>query len=79
MPRPILHCRVADRRSRVVLSLEAARANPMSPPVPESARRPGDPPPPATATIRTWRYSPYTVGGVAVPVCTSVVFIYSQR
>ena len=31
------------------------------------------------ATIRTWRYSPYTVDGVAVPVCTSVVFIYSQR
>jgi hypothetical protein len=31
------------------------------------------------AMIQSWRYSPYTVDGVAVPVCTAIVFIYSQR
>ena len=29
--------------------------------------------------IMTWRYSPYLVNGVGVPVCTAVTFIYSQR
>ena len=26
-----------------------------------------------------WRYRPYNVNGKAVPVCTAVTFIYSQR
>src|SRR5205085_3058245 len=29
--------------------------------------------------MRTWRYRPYLVNGKAVPVCTAVTFIYSQR
>ncbi|HUH04382.1 MAG TPA: TonB family protein [Kofleriaceae bacterium] len=31
------------------------------------------------STMRTWRYSPFKVNGKAVPVCTSVTFIYNQR
>jgi protein TonB len=32
------------------------------------------------STIRTqWRYRPYVVNGKAVPVCTAVTFIYSQK
>ncbi|HSN30670.1 MAG TPA: hypothetical protein VLT45_30495 [Kofleriaceae bacterium] len=32
------------------------------------------------STIRgSWRYRPYNVNGKAVPVCTAVTFIYSQR
>lgn len=31
------------------------------------------------ATMRTWRYSPFAVNGEAVPVCTSITFIYNQR
>lgn len=30
------------------------------------------------AGIRAWRYKPFKVNGRAVPVCTSVTFIYSQ-
>jgi hypothetical protein len=26
-----------------------------------------------------WRYKPYQVNGKAVPVCTAVTFIYSQK
>ena len=26
-----------------------------------------------------WRYKPYMVNGKAVPVCTAVTFIYSQK
>ena len=26
-----------------------------------------------------WRYKPYLVNGKAVPVCTAVTFIYSQK
>ena len=26
-----------------------------------------------------WKYSPYMVNGKAVPVCTAVTFIYSQK
>lgn len=29
--------------------------------------------------IATWRYSPYSINGEAVPVCTAVTFIYLQR
>lgn len=29
--------------------------------------------------IRQWRYQPYTVNGVATPVCTMVTFVYRQR
>jgi len=29
--------------------------------------------------MRTWRYRPYMVNGKAVPVCTAVTFIYSQK
>lgn len=29
--------------------------------------------------MRKWRYRPYSVGGKAIPVCTAVTFIYSQR
>jgi hypothetical protein len=32
-----------------------------------------------TGGILTWKYSPYLVDGEAVPVCTAVTFIYSQR
>jgi hypothetical protein len=32
-----------------------------------------------TAGILTWKYSPYLIDGEAVPVCTGVNFIYSQR
>ncbi|HEX7699392.1 MAG TPA: hypothetical protein VF403_01640, partial [Kofleriaceae bacterium] len=32
-----------------------------------------------TAGILTWKYAPYLVDGEAVPVCTGVTFIYSQR
>ena len=28
--------------------------------------------------IRTWRYSPYSIDGQPVPVCTAVTFVYSQ-
>jgi protein TonB len=32
------------------------------------------------STIRTqWKYRPYVVNGKAVPVCTAVTFIYSQK
>ena len=31
------------------------------------------------STIRAWRYSPYMVDGVALAVCTRVIFVYSQR
>jgi hypothetical protein len=31
------------------------------------------------AGIQQWVYSPYSVDGQAVPVCTNVTFIYSQR
>jgi protein TonB len=32
------------------------------------------------STIRgSWRYKPYNVNGKAVPVCTAVTFIYSQK
>lgn len=31
-------------------------------------------------TIRdTWKYRPFTRNGIAMPVCTSITFIYSQR
>jgi|GEM_PF-1720013 len=30
-------------------------------------------------TVRTWRYQPYRVNGTAVPVCTSITFIYRQH
>jgi hypothetical protein len=30
-------------------------------------------------TIMQWTYHPYLAGGVAVPVCTAVTFIYSQH
>src|SRR5262249_45099980 len=29
--------------------------------------------------MRSWRYRPYEVNGKAVPVCTAVTFIYSQK
>jgi protein TonB len=29
--------------------------------------------------MRNWRYRPYMVNGKAVPVCTAVTFIYSQK
>jgi TonB family protein len=29
--------------------------------------------------IRQWRYQPYSVNGVATPVCTMVTFVYRQR
>lgn len=29
--------------------------------------------------VRRWRYQPYRVNGTAVPVCTSITFIYRQR
>ncbi len=29
--------------------------------------------------MNSWRYRPYTVNGTAVPVCTSITFIYQQR
>nr|MBA2541051.1 hypothetical protein [Deltaproteobacteria bacterium] len=29
--------------------------------------------------MRNWRYKPYLVNGRAVPVCTAVTFIYSQK
>ena len=29
--------------------------------------------------MRAWRYKPYMVNGKAVPVCTAVTFIYSQK
>jgi protein TonB len=29
--------------------------------------------------VRTWRYQPYRVDGVATPVCTNVTFLYRQR
>lgn len=29
--------------------------------------------------MRNWRYKPYLVNGKAVPVCTAVTFIYSQK
>lgn len=29
--------------------------------------------------MRSWKYRPYMVNGRAVPVCTAVTFIYSQR
>lgn len=29
--------------------------------------------------MREWRYKPYMVNGKAVPVCTAVTFIYSQK
>ncbi len=29
--------------------------------------------------MRQWKYSPFTVNGKAVPVCTSVTFIYNQK
>jgi len=32
-----------------------------------------------TGGIQTWKYAPYLVDSVPVPVCTSVTFIYSQR
>ncbi len=31
------------------------------------------------AEMRNWRYRPYMVNGRAVPVCTAVTFIYSQK
>jgi protein TonB len=31
------------------------------------------------AEMRNWRYKPYLVNGKAVPVCTAVTFIYSQK
>ncbi len=31
------------------------------------------------AGIRSWKYSPYKIDDVAIPVCTRVTFIYSQR
>jgi TonB family protein len=31
------------------------------------------------STMRTWRYEPFTVNDEAVPVCTSITFIYNQR
>lgn len=33
----------------------------------------------ATTIKRTWKYRPFTINGKAVPVCTSVTFIYNQR
>jgi len=30
-------------------------------------------------TMNTWKYRPYKVNGAAVPVCTAVTFIYSQK
>lgn len=32
-----------------------------------------------TAGIRTWKYAPYLLDNEAVPMCTAVTFIYSQR
>jgi protein TonB len=32
-----------------------------------------------TRTMRTWRYRPFRVNGRAVPVCTSVTFIYKPN
>ena len=29
--------------------------------------------------MRSWKYRPYMVNGRAVPVCTAVTFIYSQK
>ncbi|HEY4055325.1 MAG TPA: hypothetical protein VGM39_01910 [Kofleriaceae bacterium] len=31
------------------------------------------------AAMHDWRYSPYQVNGVAVPVCTAVSFLYRQH
>lgn len=31
------------------------------------------------STMRGWKYRPFKVNGKAVPVCTSVTFIYNQR
>ncbi len=31
------------------------------------------------AGMARWRYSPYTIDGKPVPVCTAITFIYSQR
>jgi periplasmic protein TonB len=31
------------------------------------------------AEMRNWRYKPYLVNGRAVPVCTAVTFVYSQK
>ena len=31
------------------------------------------------STMQGWVYSPYTIDGVAVPVCTHVTFFYSQH
>jgi protein TonB len=31
------------------------------------------------STMRTWKYKPFRVNGKAVPVCTSVTFIYNQK
>ncbi len=31
------------------------------------------------AAMNDWVYSPYTVNGTAVPVCTQIIFIYTQR
>lgn len=31
-----------------------------------------------SSTMKTWRYSPYLIDGVAKAVCTAVTFIYTQ-
>jgi TonB family protein len=31
------------------------------------------------AEMNAWAYRPYQVNGTAVPVCTAVTFIYSQK
>ena len=32
-----------------------------------------------TRELQKWAYRPYQVNGKAVPVCTAVTFIYSQK
>jgi hypothetical protein len=31
------------------------------------------------AGVRTWVYTPFEVEGVAIPVCTTITFVYTQR